>query len=146
MKTTTIKINDTDIVLKFGYGFLRILASFWGLNGPAAVMGKFLDAARPLVELYAQMVDDPAFEQKVTTGESKEVPFESLDVFVDVIVAAAKNQDVKTADWLTADDVADFLFNSPETMAAVTSLFIESMPRPKTVPEGKPNPAIVPAP
>jgi len=144
MKTILIKINGTTVTLKFGYGFLRLLSQHWGLTGPAAVLEKFLNAARPLLEIYQSVVDDAEFDAKVASGKSVDLPFESIDNFVDVLIIAAKNQASDLA-ALDSDSVAEYLFSNPETMGEMTRLFLESMPqvKPGDV-QGKQEPAIVP--
>jgi len=144
MKTTTIKINGADIVLKFGYDFLNLLAEYWGGLGPAAVLDKVNSAALPIVSLYAEIASEPGFDEKIGTSKSYDIPMKTLSVFVDLIFMAATNHNAKLI--LEKEDILQSIFDNPESLSKVIELYAESIPKVKPQENaGKPNPAPVPA-
>lgn len=132
-----ITINGVEITLKFNFGMLYILGSMWGCEGPFAVNKKFLEAASPFIELFQK--HSGTADINTVDASGIEIPFASIEVFTDIVAAAAKNQD-KTV-ILDAGEVSQYLFDNLEVFGQIVVHFLQAMPQPKPEDVGKPNPA-----
>ena len=134
-----ININGQDVPLKFGYGLLRALGEAWGCTGVQGVFDRFQAAIGPFVVLFQQVqAEDPDALDNVHQAD---LPFDTIDVFADVLHFASLKGSVS----ISKDACADFLLQNIHEVGMLTQEFIASMPVPKPEPEGKQSPPIVPA-
>jgi len=132
-----IKINNIEIELKFGLGFLRVLSDRWNCPGPIAVYRKFEVAAASLIS----QLDGVDIENIAGANVNFEITWDTLDVFTDIIRVAAEYGGHKLE--CTDDELTEFIFSNTEIMAEIVAAFLASMPRPKEEAEvaGKPTAA-----
>lgn len=121
-----ITINDKNINLKFGFGFLRVIGAQWGCNGPVAITDTFFKAVGPMLEA-AQKVDIEKLDLSNPEAIAGELPFDTIDVLVDIVEAAAKYENNSIE--VSRDDIAESIFQNPETMGLIIAEFLNSLPR-----------------
>jgi len=132
MRELKITIGGNEVVLLFNYGFIRLLGDAWGCDGPVGVMTKFITAAGELVDAIANL--DSTKEGAV---QSFELPFDTIDMFADLIRISAKANGVA----LDSSLCADYVFENQPVMSDVIKLFMDAMPKSKTAEPGKMMPA-----
>ncbi|MDX4973712.1 hypothetical protein [Myroides odoratimimus] len=104
MKKVEIQVGEAVIELKFGYGVLRRLSEKWGINSIQGVFERF-----------------GSFQNKDEMG------FEQLNIFGDLVWAAASNSGVE----IDSDEAVDVLMSNPEKMQEIVFEFMKSLPQPK---------------
>ena len=108
MNTKTIKIDNTEYTIKFGFAANRILAQKWKLKTLGQIGTKlaqvfnFKKGAEPTIEQFVAMAD------LVLAGVLSVQP------------------DAK----VTNDDVCNMFFEDVDSMAEIITLYAESMPKP----------------
>jgi hypothetical protein len=140
-KTHQIKINGTEITLKFGFGLLRLLGEKWGCTGPVDTINHFGKAVGALVGQLADLnITDvataEAVMQSLPATANLDIPFEILNVLTDVVVAAAQAQ--KGTVVPESDDVTEWMLENPQEMTEIITLFMQSMPQQRPEEEKKP--------
>ncbi|QQU04032.1 hypothetical protein [Myroides odoratus] len=103
MKVLKVVINGVEVELKFSYGLLRRLSEKWGIDS----ISNF-------------------FEKIGSVGQVEDISFSQLNVFGDIIEAAAKNAGEETID---SDTAVEFLMGNPEVMADIMQAFMDSIPK-----------------
>jgi len=103
MKKLKLIVNGQEVELKFGYGLLRLLSEKWKLNS----LSEF-------------------FERISSIGGNGDVTFDQLNIFGDIIEAAAFNNGFV----IDSDEAVEWLLTEPTNMAEIMKLFIVSMPKP----------------
>lgn len=112
-----IEIKETQYGLKFGYGALRALGSFWKLPGPAEVGEKISNA--------------------FASGDTQTLTFEQMDVVGAMVWSAIVAKDTTLQSDITPDDCATAVMENPEAFMQVITWYGESLPKGETA--GKPK-------
>lgn len=112
MKQIKIKIGDVAYPVKFGFGALRTMGGFWGLNGMDEVIQK-------VSSLVPQDGTEAAMMQ-----------FSVLEGLADVVLAGIYNASAETPEIATGDIVDAFMADA-DILKNVFELFMASMPKQK---------------
>ena len=107
MNTESIRINEKDYLVKFGFGANRVLAKKWGLKTLSEIGNKINK------QLNFKENQEPTFEQFETIGE----------LVLSGILNYTPEAKVKT------DDVVDALLQDIPLLQRLVQLYIDSMPK-----------------
>ena len=108
MDTVTLTINNTEYVVKFGFGAFKQLAKIWGV-------AKFSELG--------------TFFNKLTFKEGEEPTIEQLELVGDIVHAGILNTNNNTSQLDVDAMMSELLFNNSEKLKEVMELFAQSMPK-----------------
>ncbi|OIQ16546.1 MAG: hypothetical protein BM557_09535 [Flavobacterium sp. MedPE-SWcel] len=122
-----ITIDNKEYTLKFSFSFLRKLGDMWGCKGPVEVQKKFSENTALFVQ-QTQNIDPDNIPDDATI----DVPFRFVEMFTDVMQAAAATNDKEQC--LDVDEAAAWMFNNLPEVQKIITLFVQAMPVVKETP------------